>query len=411
LEPYRGRIGDNCTFKKDNFTAGVNIFRPAKMDCAAARTADYASRAGRRRPPPAPRCFPSLCPRAFGYTSAVHRRRPRTDMLKQPYLLFVGDARDKLAAKSAVGVWQWRPDLCVGQVRLEGCQAPLDLPVMSIEEGAAAGARTLIIGVANAGGTIPPNWLDTLSAALRSGLDLANGLHDRLADIPDLVALAAANGRHLHDVRHPARTFGVGTGEPRSGRRLLTVGTDCSVGKMYATLALERQMRGRGLACDFRATGQTGIFVAGAGVAVDAVVADFISGAVEWLAPAAAADHWDLIEGQGSLFHPSFAGVSLGLLHGAQAEALVMCHEPVRGHMRGLPNRPLPGVGECIEANLVAGRLTSPGVRCVGVAVNTSEMAAADAGAYLARLEAELGLPCVDPLKAGVGAIVDRLLG
>ncbi len=332
-------------------------------------------------------------------------------MLKQPYLLFVGDARDKLAAKSAVGVWQWRPDLCVGQVRLEGCQAPLDLAVMSIEEGAAAGARTLIIGVANAGGTIAPNWLDTLSAALRAGLDLANGLHDRLADIPDLVALAVANGRHLHDVRHPVRTFGVGSGEPRSGRRLLTVGTDCSVGKMYATLALEREMRARGLACDFRATGQTGIFVAGAGVAVDAVVADFISGAVEWLAPAAAADHWDLIEGQGSLFHPSFAGVSLGLLHGAQAEALVMCHEPVRGHMRGLPNRPLPGVGECIEANLVAGRLTSPAVRCVGVAVNTSEMTHADADVYLARLEAELGLPCVDPLKAGVGPIVDRLLG
>lgn len=332
-------------------------------------------------------------------------------MLKQPYLLFAGDARDKLAAKSAVGVLQWRPELCVGQVRLDGCRAELDLPVMSVEEGATAGARTLIIGVANAGGTIPGHWVETFAGALRAGLDLANGLHDRLRDIPDLVALAAANGCHLQDVRHPARTFDVGTGEPRSGRRLLTVGTDCSVGKMYATLALEREMRARGIAAVFRATGQTGIFVAGAGVAVDAVVADFISGAAEWLAPAAAEDHWDLIEGQGSLFHPSFAGVSLGLLHGAQPEALVMCHEPVRTHMRGLRNRPLPDVAACVKANLAAARLTSPAVRCVGVAVNTSEMQQAGEGeAYLARLERELGLPCADPLKSDVAAIVDRLL-
>lgn len=332
-------------------------------------------------------------------------------MLKQPYLLFVGDARDKLAAKSAVGVLQWRPGLCVGQVRLEGCRADLGLPAMSVEEGAAAGARTLLIGVANAGGTIPGHWLSTFAAALRAGMDLANGLHDRLSDLPNLVALATANGCRLLDIRHPARTFGVGTGEPRSGRRLLTVGTDCSVGKMYATLALEREMRARGVAAHFRATGQTGIFIAGAGVAVDAVVADFISGAAEWLAPAAAEDHWDLIEGQGSLFHPSFAGVSLGLLHGAQAEALVMCHEPVRTHMRGLPNRPLPDVATCIEANLAAARLTSPAVRCIGVAVNTSELSEGEAEAYLARLEAELGLPCVDPLKAGVARIVDRLFG
>jgi uncharacterized NAD-dependent epimerase/dehydratase family protein len=332
-------------------------------------------------------------------------------MLKQPYLLFVGDARDKLAAKSAAGVLQWRPELCVGQVWLDGCRADLDLRAMSVEEGAAAGARTLLIGVANAGGTIPGHWLETFAGALRAGLDLANGLHDRLSDIPDLVALAKAGGCHLFDIRHPVRTFGVGTGEPRSGRRLLTVGTDCSVGKMYATLALEREMRVRGIAADFRATGQTGIFIAGAGVAVDAVVADFISGAAEWLAPAAAPDHWDLIEGQGSLFHPSFAGVSLGLLHGAQPEALVMCHEPVRTHMRGLPNRALPDVAACVEANVTAARLTSPRVRCVGVAVNTSELPAGEADAYLARLEGELGLPCVDPLKAGVAAIVDRLPG
>ncbi len=330
-------------------------------------------------------------------------------MLERPYLLFVGDARDLLAAKSAVGVLQWRPDLCLAQVRFEGCRAALDVPVMSVEEGAAAGAKTLIIGVANAGGAIPEHWRETFARAVRAGLDLANGLHDRLSDIPDLRALAAEHGRRLIDVRHPTRTFGVGTGAPRSGKRLLTVGTDCSVGKMYTTLALEREMRARGLAADFRATGQTGIFIAGAGVAVDAVVADFISGAAEWLTPGAADDHWDLVEGQGSLFHPSFAGVSLGLLHGAQADVLVMCHEPARAHMRGLPGRALPDLRTCIEANETAARLTNERARCIGVAVNTSGLPRGEAEPYLARLADELGLPCVDPLVTGVAPLVERI--
>jgi uncharacterized NAD-dependent epimerase/dehydratase family protein len=330
-------------------------------------------------------------------------------MLKRPYLLFVGDARDQLAAKSAVGVLQWRPELCVGQVRLDGCRAELTLPVVSVEEGAAAGARTLIIGVANAGGFIPDHWLDTFAHALRVGLDLANGLHDRLSDRAILTTLAAEHDRRLIDVRHPVRCFGVGTGKPRPGRRLLTVGTDCSIGKMYTTLALEREMRARGIAAEFRATGQTGIFIAGGGIAVDAVVADFISGAVEWLTPAATDGHWDLIEGQGSLFHPSFAGVSLGLLHGAQPEVLVMCHEPTRRHMRGLPGRALPDLKACIAVNLSAAQLTSPHVRCIGAAVNCSGLGPAEAQAYLQRLSDELGLPCVDPLATGVAALVDCL--
>lgn len=330
-------------------------------------------------------------------------------MLERPYLLFVGDARDALAAKSAVGVLQWRPEWCLGQVRFDGCGAVLDLPTMSVEDGAAAGAKTLIIGVANAGGVIPEHWRESFARALRAGLDLANGLHDRLGDSPLLRDLAREHGRRLIDVRHPSRTFGVGTGAPRAGRRLLTVGTDCSVGKMYTTLALEREMRARGLAAEFRATGQTGIFIAGAGVAVDAVVADFISGAAEWLTPDAAADHWDLIEGQGSLFHPSFAGVSLGLLHGAQAEVLVMCHEPTRRHMRGLPGRALPDMRTCIEANETAARLTSPRARCIGIAVNTSALPGSEAGPYLDRLAGELGLPCVDPLVTGVAPLVDQI--
>jgi len=331
-------------------------------------------------------------------------------MLRTPYLLFVGDARDQLAAKTAVGVLQWRPEWCVGQVRLPGCHADLALPEMTVKEGADAGAGTLIVGVANRGGVIPETWTDTLVSALEAGLDLASGLHDRLSDNPRLRETAQRCERRLLDVRHPDRVFDVGTGSPRPGKRLLTVGTDCSVGKMYASLALEREMKARGMNAEFRATGQTGIVIAGGGVSVDAVVADFISGAAEWLSPANDPDHWDIIEGQGSLFHPSFAGVSLGLLHGAQADVLVMCHEPTRTHMRGLPDRSLPGLAECIDANVTAARLTSPGVRCIGVAVNTSGLPKAEAGRYLATLEDQLSLPCVDPVATGVASLVNSLL-
>jgi uncharacterized NAD-dependent epimerase/dehydratase family protein len=333
----------------------------------------------------------------------------KTMKLQRPYLLFVGDARDQLAAKTAVGVLQWRPEWCLGQVRFEGCRAELNIPDMTIAEGVAAGARTLIIGVANAGGVIPESWIETLVLALEAGLDVASGLHDRLEEIPAVRERANATGRSLFDVRHSTQTFAVGTGEPRAGKRLLTVGTDCSVGKMYASLAITAEMRARGFDADFRATGQTGIFIAGEGVSVDAVIADFISGATEWLAPANDPGHWDVIEGQGSLFHPSYAGVSLGLLHGAQADVLVMCHEPTRTHMRGLPKRSLPSVSECIAANVSAARLTSPAVRCIGVAVNTRALSPGDAGRYLAELQDTLGLPCVDPLTTGVAALIDRL--
>ncbi len=244
--------------------------------------------------------------------------------IEHPYLLFLGDAADQLAAKTAQGIAHWRPDWCLGQLRLPGCNADLGLADLSLEQAAEAGARTLVIGVANRGGVISEAWVAVLEQALRLGMDLAAGLHNRLADVPSLAATAEQHGRRLFDVRHPTREFEVANGRKRAGKRLLTVGTDCSVGKMYASLALEREMRAQGLNADFRATGQTGILIAGDGISVDAVVADFIAGSIEWLAPANDPDHWDVIEGQGSLFHASFAGVSLGLMHGAQADALVL---------------------------------------------------------------------------------------
>ncbi|MBX6322567.1 MAG: DUF1611 domain-containing protein [Rhodospirillaceae bacterium] len=329
--------------------------------------------------------------------------------IARPYLLFLGDAADQLAAKTAQGIAHWRPAWCLGQLRLPGCNADLGLPDMTLEEAAAAGARTLVVGVANRGGVISQAWIEVLVKAIALGFDLASGLHNRLADVPAIRDAAAAHGRSLFDVRHPTQTFSVGTGKKRPGKRLLCVGTDCSVGKMYTALACEKEMRARGTKTDFRATGQTGIFIAGDGVSIDAVVADFISGAVEWLCPANDPDHWDLVEGQGSLHHASYAGVTLGLIHGAQPDALVLCHEPTRKHMRGLPHFPLPRLEDCVEANLGAARLTNPAVRLVGASINTAHLDEAAARDYLRAVEDRLGVPAVDPFRTGVGPIVDRL--
>lgn len=331
--------------------------------------------------------------------------------LRTPYLLFLGDAADQLAAKTAAGIAFWRPEIARGQFRLPGCKADLGIPDLTIEEAAAAGVGTVILGVANRGGVIGEGWEVPLLRALELGLDIASGLHRRLSEVPALREAAARLGRQLVDVRHPNRDFAVGNGLKRPGKRLLTVGTDCSIGKMFTALALEKEMRGRGLKADFRATGQTGIFIAGDGVSIDAVVSDFVAGAVEWLCPAADPDHWDLIEGQGSLLHASYAGVTLSLIHGAQPDALVMCHEPTRAHMRGLRHYQMPDLARCIAYHVEAAQLTNPAVRCAGVSVNTGALDAAAARDYLRRTADELGLPCVDPVRTGIGAIVDRLPG
>jgi uncharacterized NAD-dependent epimerase/dehydratase family protein len=329
--------------------------------------------------------------------------------MQPPYLLFLGDVGDQLAAKTAHGIREWRPEWCLGQLRLPGCQADLGLPELDPAPAATRGARTMVVAVANSGGVLAEHWVPSIVAALEAGLDVASGLHQRLGEFPAVAEAAARHGRQLFDVRHPRQRFRTGNGLKREGRRLLTVGTDCSCGKKYTALAIEREMRARGWKADFRATGQTGIMIAGEGVAVDAVVADFISGAVEWLAPANEPDHWDVIEGQGSLFHPAFAGVSLGLLHGAQPDVLVLCHEPTRTHMRGLPHKPLPAIDACIELNLRCAALTSPEARVIGLSLNTSNLPEAERAVYLARMAAEYGLPAVDPIATGVGPIVDRL--
>jgi uncharacterized NAD-dependent epimerase/dehydratase family protein len=186
------------------------------------------------------------------------------------------------------------------------------------------------------------------------------------------------------------------------------VGTDCALGKKYTALAIARALQARGIDSDFRATGQTGIMIAGGGIPMDAVVADFAAGAAEVLSPDAAPDHWDVVEGQGSLLHPAYAGVSLALLHGSQPDVIVVCGEPGRATMLGHPEFAVPSIEETIEVNLLLGVRTNPRIRCGGVSFNTSELPAAEAERILASENERLGMPVADPIRGG--AAFERLI-
>ncbi len=330
-------------------------------------------------------------------------------MIETPYLLFLGDAHDPLAAKVAQGIAHWRPENVVGQLRLPGCRADLGVEDLGLGEARELGARTLVIGVANRGGTISPAWKPTLLAALEAGYHLASGLHALLRDEPDLAAAARLHGRALHDVRLPTECYPIASGVPRRGKRCLAVGTDCSVGKMYTALAMDRAARERGIASEFRATGQTGILITGGGVPLDAVVADFMAGAVEWLTPDAGDDHWDMIEGQGSLFHLSYSGVTLALIHGGQPDALILSHEPTRTHLRGLPDHAVPSLEALRDIALPLARMANPAAQVVGVALNTAALEEDRALRLVEETERRLGLPCVDPYRQGARRLVDAL--
>lgn len=331
-----------------------------------------------------------------------------TEQIGKPYYLFVGDVSDDVIAKTALGIVQWRRSDCLAQSP-DVSAIDLGLPRMSPREAVAKGARTLVIGIAPPGGGLPAHWIDALVEALEAGLDIASGLHVRLETIPEIAETAAREKRRLFNVRIPPRAFPVGKGLKRTGKRLLTVGTDCAVGKKYTALAIHRALEDRGVAATFRATGQTGILISGAGVAIDAVVADFVSGAAEWLSPDAPADHWDIVEGQGSLAHPSYAAVSLGLLHGSQPDAFVVCHDPGRTSMAGTTYR-VPSIAEIIDLTIGAGRLTNASIGCVGVALNTSRLSEAAARDIIGETGHNIGLPCCDPIRFGVDPIVQGLL-
>jgi len=330
-------------------------------------------------------------------------------MIQTPYLLFLGDAPDQLAAKVAQGIKDWRPGNAVGQFRMDGCGADLGIADMTLEDGLAAGAKTLVIGVANRGGFISDAWKEILVKALGMGYDIASGLHNLLRDEDELVAAARVNGRTLFDVRIQSVAYPIANGQNRTGKRCLAVGTDCSVGKMYTGLAMDAEMQKRGMKSTFRPTGQTGILITGGGVPLDAVIADFMAGAVEYLTPDNDADHWDHIEGQGSLFHVSYSGVTMALIHGGQPDAIVLAHEPTRTHMRGLPEYDLPSLEALRDMVLPIARVANPACQIVGISVNTQHLSDAEFEGYLAEVEARMGLPAVDPFRQGAGRLVDAL--
>jgi uncharacterized NAD-dependent epimerase/dehydratase family protein len=333
---------------------------------------------------------------------------PAITTLPQPYLLFLGDTTEAAYAKTAFGLRDWAREQCVGEFGLLEATVTTGLPKRTPAQAKAMGATAMVIGVANPGGVIPERWIPALVQALEAGLDLISGMHVRLDDVPQLKAAAIQHGCALIDVRRPPAGIPVATGRRRAGKRLLTVGTDCALGKKYTALALTRAFESRGVDVDFRATGQTGILIAGRGIPIDAVVSDFAAGAAEILSPDAAESHWDVIEGQGSLFHPAYAGVSLALLHGSQPDVVVVCHEPGRSDVLGFAGYRLPAIEEVVELALRLGRRTNPAIRCAGISLNTSRLEKDAVERVLAEETERLGVPVADPMLGG--AAFDRLV-
>ena len=333
--------------------------------------------------------------------SVLERPVATAHALPAPYLLFLGDVVEAGFAKTAFGLRDWAGDKCLGEYALPGAKVSTGLATLTPREAAAAGARAMVIGVANQGGVIPPSWLPALLEAIDSRLALVAGMHARLADLPELAEAAARRGTALIDLRVPPDGLPIASGRKRTGRRLLTVGTDCALGKKYTALSIARGLQARGRDATFRASGQTGIMIAGAGIAIDAVIADFAAGAAELLSPDAEPDHLDVIEGQGSLFHPAYAPVSLALLHGSQPDLFVVCHEPGREAILGTPGYRIPPIEAVIEQTVAMGRLTNPAIRCAGLSLNTGALPAEAAARVIADTGARLGLPTADPIRGG----------
>jgi uncharacterized NAD-dependent epimerase/dehydratase family protein len=347
-------------------------------------------------------------------------------MLGRPrrLLLLAEGAFTPTDAKTAVGVLRYRPEEVAavldstraGRTAQDCVGFGGGVPVVgSVAEAVAHGADALLIGIAPQGGELPAAWRNVVLDALGRGWDVLSGLHQFLADDPALAAAARASGATLHDVRRPpaARPVGGGRASRLPALVVLTVGSDCNVGKMTASLELVQELRRRGRRAAFLATGQTGIFIADAGVAVDAVPADFVAGLVETeVGKAAQMAETVVVEGQGSIHHPGYSGVTLGLLHGSCPGALVLCHEAGRDRIRGgagalaPPIRPL---AELVRDNETAAAWLRP-APVVAVALNTHALGEADARAAVRAAERDTGLPATDPVRFGAGPLADAVL-
>ena len=333
---------------------------------------------------------------------------------KRYLILAEGRSADPHYGKTMRGVVRYRPHPVVAILDSERAGEEYeDIPIVgAVGEALAYGPTTALVGVALAGGRLPPEWRALLRDALVVGLDLEAGMHEFLADDPELAELARERGAEIRDVRRPPADLSVPTGEnlTHGATVVLTVGSDCAVGKKTVALELDREARRRGLASVFVPTGQTGIMIAGWGIAVDAVVADFLAGAAERLV-VEGARRGDLlfVEGQGSITHPQFSGVTLGLYHGSAPHALVLCHEAGATEVEGCPGYPIPPLAELVE---LYERLALPvrPAHVAAVALNTAELDEADARAAIANAEAETRLVADDPVRFGAERLVDTIL-
>jgi D-glutamate N-acetyltransferase len=340
----------------------------------------------------------------------VTRRSP-----KRYLVLAEGKSADAHYGKTMRGVVRYGADPCVAVLDSERAGETYEgLPIVgSVEEALPLEPTTAIVGVATSGGRFPPAWKELLRRCVEAGLDLENGLHEFLTNDPELVELAARHGVELRDLRRPPDGLNVPTGENLRlpGTIVLTVGSDCAIGKMTVSLELDLEAQRRGLHSVFVPTGQTGIAIAGWGIAVDAVVSDFLAGAAEQLVVEGHERGGELlwVEGQGSLSHPAYSGVTLGLIHGSAPHLYVLCHKAGTTEIEGFPGHPLLPLPELVALHetisLPARRAT-----VAAVAMNTRELREDAARAAIAEAENETGLVADDPVRFGAGRLLDAVL-
>ena len=272
---------------------------------------------------------------------------------------------------------------------------------------------TALVGVATQGGRFPPAWRDLLKASIEAGLDVESGLHEFISDDAELAELAAEHGVELRDLRKPPAGLSVPTGDnvKLAAKTVLTVGSDCAIGKKTVAIELDREAQRRGLKSVFVPTGQTGVAIAGWGIAVDAVVADFIAGAAERLVVEGAERGGELlfVEGQGALSHPAYSGVTLGLMHGSAPHAYVLCHVAGATEIEGYPGHPIPPLSELVELHERVSLPLRP-AKVVAIALNTRALDEAGARAAAEAVTAETGLPADDPVRFGAGKVLDAVL-
>lgn len=289
-----------------------------------------------------------------------------------------------------------------------------EIPIVAtVEEAMPLGPTTAAVGVATQGGRFPPEWRELLKASIRAGLDLESGLHEHIGEDPELAGLAAEHGVELRDLRKPPDDLSVPTGENLQvpATIVLTVGSDCAIGKKTVAVELDLAARQRGLKSVFVPTGQTGIWIAGWGIAIDAVVSDFLAGAAERLVVEGAARGGELlwVEGQGSLVHPAYSGVTMGLMHGAAPHAYVLVHKARTTHTEGYPDHPLPPLTDLIELHERASLPLRP-AQVVAVALHTGTLDEEEARAEIAAVADETGLPVDDPVRFGADPLLDAVL-